>query len=256
MESFGEYLKSLREQKGKTLEEIAESTKIAVPNLESIEKDRYDLLPPRVFVKGFIRSYLQELAIKPDEVLQRFEAFTRTGELADYHEEERLVFNKPPNSFVNSPLFTVILSAAGLLSLCVLLLTGFTRFLLPANKPAAVRSNSTSIETTVQPTGYDVSAGKGAAFNSIDKDIDQRAKYQAPKKTLEIKADANAWVRVEPDSGPAVELAMVRGESRTFTAKESFYLLTGNAGGITLKLDGKELPKYGKRNQSLSITLQ
>jgi cytoskeleton protein RodZ len=254
MESFGEYLKSLREQKGKSLEEIADSTKIAVPNLESIEKDRYDLLPPRVFVKGFIRSYLQELAIKPDEVLEKFEAFTRTGELADYVEEERLVFNKPPNSFINSAWFTVILTAAGALSLSILLLTGVTRFVLPGNKTAVSRPHSTV--TAVQATGYDVSAGRGSSATPLDREIEQSAKVISAKKTLEIRAVGAAWVRVEPDTGPAEELVMAPGDIHIFTAKESFYLQTGNAGGIKLKLDGKELPKYGKVNQSLSISLQ
>ena len=84
MESFGAYLRSLREEQGKTLEEIAENTKIAVANLDLLERDRYELLPPRVFVRGFIRSYVQELGLSPEEPLRRFEEFTKEGELPDY----------------------------------------------------------------------------------------------------------------------------------------------------------------------------
>src|SRR5512139_1960954 len=98
MESFGEYLKSLREEKGKTLEQIAESTKIAVANLQSLERDRYDFLPPRVFVKGFIRSYLQELGLNPEEAIRRFEEFIQDGELPDYTAEEHPVFHQKPAS--------------------------------------------------------------------------------------------------------------------------------------------------------------
>ena len=54
MESFGAYLRGLREKKGKTINDIAHGTKIAVANLDFLENDRFDLLPPRVFVKGFI----------------------------------------------------------------------------------------------------------------------------------------------------------------------------------------------------------
>ena len=72
MESFGQYLKNLREEAGKSLEEIAENTKIAMTNLEFLEQDRYDLLPPRVFVKGFIRSYVQELGLNADESATAF----------------------------------------------------------------------------------------------------------------------------------------------------------------------------------------
>ena len=73
MESFGEYLKSLREEKGMTLAQMSERTKVAVTNLELLERDRYDLLPPRVFVRGFVQSYTQALDLDPDKVLREFE---------------------------------------------------------------------------------------------------------------------------------------------------------------------------------------
>ncbi len=129
MESFGAYLKGLREEKGKTLEQISDSTKIAVSNLALLESDRYDLLPPRVFVKGFIRSYIRELEMNPDEALARFDEFVKHGELPDYSEEEHPVFHQEPvsGSFIHNPWFTVVLTAAGVVSLVILLATGITR---------------------------------------------------------------------------------------------------------------------------------
>ena len=99
MESFGAYLRSLREEQGKTLEEIAENTKIAVANLDLLERDRYELLPPRVFVRGFIRSYVQELGVSPEESLRRFEEFTKEGELPDYGGQDPAVFARRENCF-------------------------------------------------------------------------------------------------------------------------------------------------------------
>lgn len=254
MESFGAYLKGLREGHGKTLEEIAENTKIAVSNLDFLENDRFDLLPPRVFVKGFIRSYVRELGLNPEEVMRRFDAFTRDGELPDYGEEEHPVFHQKPaaSSFVSSAWFTGLLTAAGIISLSILLLTGVTR-LLENNRGATVSHPDVR---TAQPSRH------GSPSEPISDDenpnqttLAEQPRTQAGKKTLEIKALANTWIRVAPDSGDAEELMMARGDIRVFFANESFSLQTGNAGGIRLKYEGRELPSLGKKNQTLSLTL-
>jgi len=253
MESFGAYLRSLRDEKGKTLEDIAESTKIAVSNLDFLEKDRFDLLPPRVFVKGFIRSYVQELGLPPEEPLAKFEEFTKQGELADYDEELTMFKQMPESSgsFITSKWFTVALTAAGLLSLGILILTGAGRLYwwissARSDKPAATVIQSG--EPAVTTRGQFEAGSKKAVFG------------EAPRKTtgkriLEVKALSNAYIRVEPDSGPAEELVMAPGDIQVFTANESFQVLTGNAGGIRLRYDGRELPVLGTENQTLTLTL-
>ena len=78
---------------------------------------------------------------------------------------------------------------------------------------------------------------------------------QKGKKTLEIRAVEKAWVRVTADSNPAEELMMSPGDVQIFTARKGFSLQIGNAGGIRLKFDGRELQELGKRNQTLSLSL-
>jgi cytoskeletal protein RodZ len=254
MESFGAYLKGLREENGKTLDEIAENTKIAVSNLDFLENDRFDLLPPRVFVKGFIRSYIKELGLNPEEAMARFDAFTKDGELPDYEEEEHPVFHQKPasSSFVASKWFTVVLTAAGIISLSILLLTGVSRIVGTGN---GEKGSQPSLQTA-QPKDY----GPEDQAESHDRDqnhktLSQPAKAQEGKRTLEIKAVANTWVRVVPDSGPAEELMMAPGDVQMFTANKSFTLMTGNAGGIKIWYDGREQPALGKAHETLSLTL-
>ncbi|MBI5251936.1 MAG: DUF4115 domain-containing protein [Desulfomonile tiedjei] len=248
MQSFGEYLKSLREEKGKTLEQIAESTKIAVANLESMERDRFDLLPPRVFVKGFIRSYVHEVGFNPEEAISRFEEFIKVGELPEYTpEEQHPVFHRQPSthSFVSSRAFTIILTAAGTISLSILLITGASRLFFDQNAEIAPVEQA---RQAVQSTGPRTPRPEKTNFP-------EPTRTQTGKKILEIKALASTWIRIEPDSGPAEELMMAPGDVQVFTAKQSFYLQTGNAGGIRVRFDGKELPALGKANQTLSLTL-
>lgn len=253
MESFGEYLKNLREEKGVSLEEIAEKTKIALTNLELLESDRYELLPPRVFVKGFIKSYVQELGLEADEVIEKFEEFSKEGELPDYGQEEHPLFHqKPPaGSFIGSTLFTAVLTAAGMLALGILLVTAVSR--LPGlygggeeNAPVVRPAGPEISEEAVEPSSSPVTGE--STFTDAPPTL-------AGKKVLEIRAVDRTWLRIRSDSDPPRELTMSKGDTETFTAKKEFHIQTGNAGGIRVRFHGKEIPVLGDRNQTLSLTL-
>jgi cytoskeletal protein RodZ len=253
MESFGQQLKSLREQKGLSIQEVSEKTKIAIANLELLEKDRYELLPPEVFVKGFIRSYAQCLGVNQDEMVKRFEHYVMEGEPV-YHpkEDESFFMQKQKRPLWSKTIFTVVLTTLGILSLVILLLTGFTRLLLNDSS-----EQDAPVVKTVQPKD-----GKGLSETEKNPDVfradngfDVLQPGQDGKKVLEIRSISQAWVRVTPDSGPAHDLVMAPGDVQVFTANEKFHIMTGNAGGIRLKYDGQLLPVLGKENQTVTKRL-
>jgi len=73
-DSFGQYLKSQRELRQISLEEVAAGTKIGIHLLRALEEDRWDILPAEVFVKGFIKSYSEYIGLDPEDTLLRYEA--------------------------------------------------------------------------------------------------------------------------------------------------------------------------------------
>ncbi len=254
MESFGDYLKSLREEKGISLGDISARTKIALTNLELLERDRFDLLPPRVFVKGFIRSYVQELGLNAEEAVARFEDYTKEGEVPDYENEEHPLFQEKPRSgpMLGGKIFTVILTAAGAVSLVILLLTGTSRLFFNGSGDDVIVP---SVTTAHSPDGISDKGSSAVPARSDKGRFTEPPPSQAGKKILEIKAIDHTWLRVQPDIGPPEELNMAPGDIQIFTAKKSFFLQTGNAGGIRLRYDGQELPVIGKANQTLSLSL-
>lgn len=72
-EDFGSYLKHERELRGISLDEIAQSTKISIRFLRALEESRFEDLPGKVFVKGFIRSYGQVIGSNVDELLAAYD---------------------------------------------------------------------------------------------------------------------------------------------------------------------------------------
>ncbi len=73
LESFGEELRRLREQKQISLKAISEATRISEKMLESIEAGKFSVLP-QTYIRAFLRAYARAIELDPDEVLRRYDA--------------------------------------------------------------------------------------------------------------------------------------------------------------------------------------
>jgi curved DNA-binding protein CbpA len=65
-------MRRLREKKGITIEVIAGITKISPIFLKKIEKDEFEGLPERVFVRGFVKEYAKCLKIDHERAVDYF----------------------------------------------------------------------------------------------------------------------------------------------------------------------------------------
>ena len=72
MKTFGSRLRYERERRQIDLRSIAESTKIAVPLLEGLERDDVSRWPSGIFRKSFIRSYAEAIGLDPEPVVREF----------------------------------------------------------------------------------------------------------------------------------------------------------------------------------------
>jgi len=121
MEPPGKYLKTQRELSGLSIEEAAESTKIREHFLKAIEEDRYELLPPGLYLKGFLTAYAKCLGLDPNDVLLRYkkylEELTASEEIPlerqKLEPQKRALFadKRPTVYFFLAVLLTVILFA-------------------------------------------------------------------------------------------------------------------------------------------------
>jgi transcriptional regulator with XRE-family HTH domain len=71
-ETLGAALKAVRHDKGLTLEEVAEITRVRRAYLEAIEEMRLEELPSRPFTIGYIRAYATALGLDPEVATERF----------------------------------------------------------------------------------------------------------------------------------------------------------------------------------------
>ena len=75
MESPGKFLKKEREMRNIPLEEISKVTKIKEHHLKAIEEDNYELLPPALYVKGYLNVYARSLGLDPKGIVLQYQNY-------------------------------------------------------------------------------------------------------------------------------------------------------------------------------------
>jgi cytoskeletal protein RodZ len=69
---FGARMKRLREERGVSLRNIAETTKISFSALEALERNDISRLPGGIFSRAFVRAYAVEIGADPEEIVREF----------------------------------------------------------------------------------------------------------------------------------------------------------------------------------------
>lgn len=278
--TLGNYLRSLREAKGSSLEDMARSTRVGIRHLEALEEERLADLPSPVFVRGFIRAYCSFLRESPEAALGHYQELA--GERAAA--EAAITPPRPRNTGVSG---SVLLGVALLLvlgiGLAVLNLTvkrepatpvGAGKIEprpAPAPAPApvaapAVAPPRAAATPPAQPPAARAPAPEPARPASppapgptvATPPVPAAAPAASPAPTatpkaapgsqrLVIKAVEPTWIRVQPDEGRIAEELLPAGASREWTADRRFLVTIGDAGGVELTLNGRSLPPLGAK---------
>lgn len=122
---LGEKLRDAREKKGVTLQDAAIATKIKTGYLRSLEEEDYDQLPPRAYVKGFLKIYAKYLAL---DYALLIDLYKESYEIPD----AQMVFSsRKPSSvpLISSIKWKSLAGAVGVVIVVALLILGGSRLL-------------------------------------------------------------------------------------------------------------------------------
>jgi cytoskeleton protein RodZ len=82
MGDLGQLLREAREQKGVSLEQVEEATRIRQKFLQALEEGNFGVLPAETYVKGFLRTYAMYLELDPEELMALYEGRENEGKAA------------------------------------------------------------------------------------------------------------------------------------------------------------------------------
>jgi cytoskeleton protein RodZ len=247
MPEFGDRFKKARESLGITLEEIAAETKISARFLDAIENERFDALPGGIFSRGFIRSFAQRVGLDPEAAVSEYERLSGTDEfrLTDI---SGTVHPGSSHPTVNQKLYPI---AGAALLLLIIIYYG-------------IRGGSDQVESTSPAQVVNrAPAPSVPATDAGEAPVQERAAEGGPAapvaKALNLVVEVHqpTWIRLFADGHTLVQGEILEpGSTRRYTAQDSMNLVIGNAAGLTLTINNRQVPSLGDRGEvrALSIT--
>ena len=277
-EDFGSYLKSERELRGVTLDELYSKTLIPVRHLQALENNQFDELPEEVFIRGYIRSIAKVIGAQEDEVLSTYMDIKKTAPSIDTNNPSTL--NQKHSTL--DPKFIFVLS------LTVLFLSGITwgisilvhKFNKDSIESTPTLSKQKQNNTKENPVN-NLSTGNGKIndtstalttleLSSTTSAIGSKVPIEKPPNNLSIKpvgdpqnlsatvnnedpasstesnmplkltirVKGDVWFNIMVDDSPVESFVLTKGSEKIFYGKKQYLINAGNKNLIDLTLNG------------------
>ncbi len=265
MFSIGQRLREERLRKGLQLSDIAAQTRIRVPFLEAIEADQFDIFPGRFFARSFTRQYAQVLGVDDPELEQ--EIRRQLGEPGPVVSAEQVLARMAESRAEKAPVLwrsrpsgrSLAYATAGMLAVAVILgvYLGWRQVQVraeverstqsPAAEASAPEPSPAPPSPAVQPAPSVVSPAPAV----------QESKAAAPEAPIvaEIAAARPSWIQVTADGKTLFADTLQAGQSRSFQASQTIRILTGNAGALEIRRNGRPIGPIGPEGQIRTIEL-
>jgi cytoskeleton protein RodZ len=249
-------LRTIREARGLSLENVYTMTRVSLANLQALESGDFDRLPPPVYARSFIRKYAKAVGIDEKPILVRHESHL-AGRMPP-REETEVRKPWPENGRRYRFLFTSLAAviAAGILVYAIFLYDQSGKP-LPPPSPAEPTSDRQVIAVPPSPEAKTAVIMPTAAPNAVPTALNATPPAVASGKMhhLVIEARELTWVRITEDQNPAYQTLLKPGDRIERMASDHFLLDVGNAGGINLTFQGKNMGSLGKRGQIIHVRL-
>lgn len=237
----GATLKRAREARGISLKELAERTKISARAFEAIERDNVKPLPGGIFARSFVRTYAAEVGLDVEATVDAFFAQFVEAEPEPGPEPEQA--DAWDSLAVRAELLRVGAVVLPLAVLVVWLVWGWSR--TDAPQPIAATPIPAVRTDVPQPTPTRPASDVVRAGGPLDRD----------DLSLRITARAACWVSATADGREAYRHLMAAGDEVTLDASRELQVHFGDAGAVSLELNGARVPSVGNDGQVVTLRI-
>lgn len=265
---IGEALREAREERGLSLDDAADQTRIRATHLAALEREEYERLGGDVYVRGFIRSYARAVGIDPEQLLADHAIPASPGPV-----------EKPPTPLRNENLgptprrgLSVLAAAAAVVAIVGLAVWGGgsdDRVDMDDDPFAGTETGQEPADDggeTGEPTGptpqpsptpSDPSpSDAGDTDDADDDDPDEEPGTSAgqDRVTLEV-VDREVWARALVDGEEAWQELLSPGAIKRLDDAGEIRLRLGDAGAVDLSVDGRSLGAPGSDGEPVWVTI-
>lgn len=244
--SIGRALTQARLDAGLTVDEVSTSTRVRVPIVHAIEQDDFSRCGGDFYARGHVRLLAKAVGADPEVLVARYDAQhgspapTPPAQLFD---AERI---RPER---RRPNWTAAMVAA---IAVVIAFVGFNLFngAGDSGKPVAGKPSANA------PSGGPSSqSGRPQAPAKPAPSDSAIAAVPADKVTVKLTAaEGKSWISVVNANGKTLfQNVLDEGKSKTFTDDKQVKLVVGNAGAVTMFVNGKDLGPAGEPGEVVRL---
>ncbi|MDZ7372884.1 MAG: DUF4115 domain-containing protein [candidate division KSB1 bacterium] len=238
--SIGAILREARERKGISEEELYERTRILPQYIRYLEEDKLDFLP-EPYVRGFIRTLCAALEIDAGPLLSQVSALLHPL-------DQQVAAEGQPEQGTQGSRRTIhagdVLAAILILGVLGGLAFAYLRFREKWTVPKAGLIQEIPLEKGIEAEAAGAPQGAGEQAP---------APVGSERVRLAVRSTDSCWVRIVADDSTEYELLLPPGGQRQFEATSNFYLKCGNAGGLVVTVNDREIGPLGKRGEVTEI---
>lgn len=239
--TLGEKLRQAREERGFTLGEVADQTRISALYLESIEHDDYSKLPGGIFNKGFVKSYAKFVGVNEQEALADYTSLMSRSNVPDtpelkLYKPEVLTDDRSSNSMVPTVITAVVI--LGIMTAGILFLVNYMR--QPSEPPPVVSTPKANSNSGEAPGATPATSADTPDMATL------KVEFKATTEPVSLSANSD---------GKLSSNVITPGSTATFEPRESLKLSYSRslAKLVQLFINGKQIalpsePLTPKRN--------
>jgi cytoskeletal protein RodZ len=256
MAGLGDEFRAAREARHLSLSDVSEQIHIRSVYLQSLEDEDWKAIAAPVYVRGFIRTYARFLGLDPEHAVGRFNAT-----LGDGHKGSDPVLAAPARR--RRPSFA--LWAAVVIAVLLVGFVGYSYFEFQetdrSSAVSVVDSASAPASEASNPapdTAAPIAEAPAAAAPAPGATETAAALPPGTKRSngkLEVHLTESSWLLVKVDGNKMLEGTFPAGTTRDFAGARDVTIRTGNAGGVDLRLNGKELGLMGNPGAVVDRTI-
>jgi cytoskeletal protein RodZ len=238
--SIGETLTAARENAGLSVEQVAETTRIRRTLVQAIEDDDFSHCGGDFYARGHIRTIAATVGADPKPLLAAFDADHERNSGPRATEVFESETGARPER--RGPNWSAAMGAA----LVLVLVYGVAQ----AVSGNSDREPTAGLGGTAAARPSSSGSPSAAATPSTSKGSSEVAQAPRDRVTVVLHAREVSWVQATTASGKELfQGNLRRGQVKTFTDRQRIKLVVGNAGAVTLTVNGTDVGTPGRLGQ-------
>lgn len=240
--SIGKVLQEAREDMGASLEDVVNETKIRRKYIDALENNQFEVLPGKVYVRGFLRSYARFLGLDGKDLVSQYDELLRNQiEKEETIKEPVAPQVKRPSGWRKGLTLTVAMLIVG----AMIYWGGEVSSLSQQDDPNSQGIHETENNENENNQINNPASKNGNSTPKNENDVAPNA--QGVDVELQV-TDKECWMLVKVDNENVFEGRVEPQELKTFKGKENIWVKLGNVQAVRVKANGKDYGFLGGPN--------